>query len=90
MRIPSKTRKDQKTDDHTIKNKKNKNKSMSIAAKANQVCKNIEKPMSRPSKTRKDQKAQEHISKSEPGVQKRQKTHEPTIKNKKRSKNPRA
>ena len=35
---------------------------MSIAAKANKVCKNIKKPMSIPSKTRKDQKAHEHTS----------------------------
>ena len=35
---------------------------MSIAAKANKVCKSIKKPMSIPSKTRKDQKAHEHSS----------------------------
>ena len=35
---------------------------MNIAAKANQVCKSIKKPMSIPSKTRKDQKAHEHSS----------------------------
>ena len=35
---------------------------MSIAAKANKVCKSIKKPMSIPSKTRKDQKAHEHTS----------------------------
>ena len=35
---------------------------MSIAAKANQVCKSIKKPMSIPSKTRKDQKTHEHSS----------------------------
>jgi hypothetical protein len=61
---------------------------MNIAAKANQVCKSIKKPMSIPSKTRKDQKAHGHSIKSEPGMQKHQKTHEHTIKNKKRSKNP--
>jgi hypothetical protein len=61
---------------------------MSIAAKANMVCKSIKKPMSIPSKTRKDQKAHEHSSKSEQGVRKHQKTHEHTIKNKKRSKSP--
>jgi hypothetical protein len=44
--------------------------------------------MSIPSKTRKGQKTHEHSSESEQGVQKHQKTHEPTIKNKKRSKNP--
>ena len=58
---------------------------MGIAAKANQVCKGIKKPMSIPSKTRKAQKTHEHSSKSEPGVQKHQKTHEPTIKNNKGS-----
>ena len=41
--------------------------------------------MSIPSKTRKGQKTHEHSSESEQGVQKPQKTHEPTIKNKKRS-----
>ena len=35
---------------------------MSIAAKANKVCKNIKKPMSIASKTRKDQKAHERSS----------------------------
>jgi hypothetical protein len=35
---------------------------MSIAAKANKVCKSMKKPMSIPSKTRKDQKAHEHSS----------------------------
>ena len=35
---------------------------MSIAAKANKVCKSSKKPMSIPSKTRKDQKAHEHSS----------------------------
>ena len=35
---------------------------MSIATKANKVCKSIKKPMSIPSKTRKDQKAHEHSS----------------------------
>ena len=35
---------------------------MSIAARANKVCKSIKKPMSIPSKTRKDQKAHEHSS----------------------------
>ena len=63
-------------------------KPMSIAAKANQVCKSIKKPMSIPSKTRKDQKTHEHSSKSEQGMQKHQKTHEHTIENKKRSKSP--
>jgi hypothetical protein len=48
------------------------------------VCKSIKKPMSIPSKTRKDQKAHEHSSKCEQGVQKHQKTHEYTIKNKTR------
>ena len=38
-------------------------KPMSIAAKANKVCKSIKKPMSIPSKTRKDQKAHEHSNK---------------------------
>ena len=47
---------------------------MNIAAKANQVCKSIKKPMRIPSKTRKDQKAHGHSSKSEPGMQKHQKT----------------
>ena len=74
MSIPSKTRKDKKN--------------MSIAAKANKVCKSIKKPMNIPSKTRKDQKTHEHSSKCEQGVQKHQKTHEHTIKNKKRSKSP--
>ena len=57
MSIPSKTRKDKK-------------KTVNIAAKANQVCKNIKKPMNIPSKTRKDQKTHEHSSKSEQGMQK--------------------
>ena len=35
---------------------------MSIASKANKVCKSIKKPMSIPSKARKDQKAHEHSS----------------------------
>ena len=35
---------------------------MSIAVKANKVCKSIKKPMSIPAKTRKDQKTHEHSS----------------------------
>ena len=42
--------------------------------------------MSIPSKARKAKKNNEYTSKSEPGVQKHQKTHEHTIKNKKNKK----
>ena len=70
MSLPSKTRKHQKP--------------MNIAAKANKVCKSIKKPMSIPSKTRKEQKNHKRCSKSELGLQKHQKAHEHTIKNKQR------
>ena len=56
---------------------------MTIAAKANKVCKSMKKPMSIPSKTRKDQKAHEHSSKSEQGVQKRKKNMSITSKTRK-------
>jgi hypothetical protein len=78
MSIPSKTRKDQKTHEHSseseqgvqkhqktisIPSKTRKGKkTMNIAAKANKVCKSIIKPMSIPSKTRKDQKTNKHSS----------------------------
>jgi len=54
MSIPSKTRKDQKTSEHS--------------SKSEQGVQSIKKTMSIPSKTRKDQKTHEHGSKCEQGV----------------------